>query len=116
MLPNFHLPSAVRIFANGKKSSLSSKRVKSYHVKLTTNSGYNYRLRTTEESTATSSMLTMLMRQTTLKELTIWDSCLTSEFAPALHRIGDNIETLRLWNCEAYFTKKKFFFCFNSLL
>lgn len=106
------MPLAVRIFTGTRKKTLSSintisKRVKSYHVKLTTISGINYTLRTTEENFALSSMLALLLCQTKLKELTIWDSCLTNEFASVLYHISKNIETLRLWNCASYFSKKK---------
>ncbi|KAH7700773.1 hypothetical protein AAVH_32103, partial [Aphelenchoides avenae] len=69
---------------------LSMKPVRvSYHVKLTTRSGQTHRLRTSANTNTLKPMKAMLARLTDLKELTIWDACLSSEFAGIVAKMDD---------------------------
>ncbi|KAI1710059.1 hypothetical protein Ddc_13597 [Ditylenchus destructor] len=87
------------------KKKANSKKTKSFHVRLIHANGVAFRLRTMDEKSAGKSMLAMLARQVALDELTLWDSCLSSEFTSILVKM-DTVTTLRLWNCGRYFEKK----------
>uniref|UniRef100_A0AC34QNP2 F-box domain-containing protein n=1 Tax=Panagrolaimus sp. JU765 TaxID=591449 RepID=A0AC34QNP2_9BILA len=77
----------------------------SFHVKLTDIHGNVYRIRTIQDKSANKALKQLISRLDGLQELTLWDSCLTSDFLSSFSKL-ESIQILRLWNCSKYFESK----------
>lgn len=78
----------------------------SFHIKLTDIHGNIHRIRTTQERSGIKALKQLLSKLKNLQELTLWDSCLTSDFTSIFSKF-DSIQILRLWNSSKYFENKK---------
>ncbi|KHN84880.1 hypothetical protein Tcan_08331 [Toxocara canis] len=86
--------------------SVSKNAKASYRIRLTDFSGSkSYRLRTNLEKYSSKALKHMLARLPCLRDLTIWDCCLSDEFSCVISRLT-SVSTLRIWNCSLYFDKK----------
>lgn len=77
-----------------------------FRVKITDRQGRVCRLRTVQDKSSARALKALMMKMPCVQEFTIWEACLTSEFASVIGKL-ETIEVLRLWNSARYFEKKK---------
>uniref|UniRef100_A0A1I8EKZ4 F-box domain-containing protein n=1 Tax=Wuchereria bancrofti TaxID=6293 RepID=A0A1I8EKZ4_WUCBA len=77
-----------------------------YRIQLTDTRGITYRLRFNSDKCANRALKVMLFRLQSLTTLTIRNGCLSEDFSNILSQLH-SITTLRMWNSNCYFDKKR---------